>query len=434
MIERAARPASPLRALPRGVWVLGLVSLCMDVSSEMIHALLPVFLVSTLGASALAVAWIEGVAEATASVAKLFSGALSDAWGRRKPLLALGYGLAAATKPLFPLAAAPAHVFVARFVDRVGKGLRGAPRDALIGDLTPPALRGAGYGLRQALDACGAVAGPLAALALMAWTGGDVRLVFSLAVIPAVASFALVLLGVEDAAPEGGRARAPASRAAARARLRLPFRRADLAALGRPFAALLFVTALAGLARPSEAFLVLRARDAGLALALVPLALVAMNLAYTLASYPAGALSDRAGRRALLGAGFALLAAADVLLALAPGVPLVLGGVALWGLHLGLTQGLFAALVADATPPALRGTAFGVFHLVTGAATLAASLLAGALWEASGPPAAFAASAALATLTALALPLLRPPRSAWPERAGAKLPSGLGDTRRARGA
>jgi hypothetical protein len=248
----------------------------MDTSSEMIHALLPVFLVSTLGASALAVGWIEGVAEATASVAKLFSGAISDAWGRRKPLVALGYGLAAATKPLFPLATAPLHVLVARFVDRVGKGIRGAPRDALIGDLTPPALRGASYGLRQALDTFGAVAGPLLAVGLMAATGGDIRAVFWLASIPALAAVALVLLGVEDVAAEPGPRR-----------LRSPIQRAELRALGAPFLAILGVAALCGLARFSEAFLVLRAADAGLSATLVPFTLVAMNAAYTASSYPA---------------------------------------------------------------------------------------------------------------------------------------------------
>jgi len=393
-----------LRRVPRGVVVLGLVSLCMDLSSEMIHALLPVFLVSTLGASVLTVGWIEGVAEATASVAKLFSGVLSDAWGRRKPLVALGYALAAATKPLFPLATAPAHVFAARFVDRVGKGLRGAPRDALIADLTPAASRGASYGLRQALDTLGAVGGPLLAVGLMAASAGDVRFVFWVAAIPALAAVLLVLAGVEDVAPEPGRRL-----------LHAPIRRAELSALGRPFAALLVVAALGSLARFSDAFLVLRALDAGLSATLVPLALVSMNVAYAASSYPAGALSDRLGRRALLGVGLGVLAVAVLILALAPGLAGVLAGVALWGLHLGLTQGLFAALVADAAPPGVRGSAFGVFHLTTGAATLAASVLAGALWDGLGPDATFLAGAALAALAACALVLVR---SAWPQSAG----------------
>ena len=390
-----------LRGIPRGVWALGLVSLCMDTSSEMIHALLPVFLVSTLGASALTVGWIEGVAEATASVAKLFSGTLSDAWGRRKPLVALGYGLSAATKPLFPLATTPLHVLVARFADRIGKGIRGAPRDALIGDLTPPALRGASYGLRQALDTFGAFAGPLLAVGLMAATGGDFRRVFWFAVIPALLAVALVLFGVEDVSPEPGPRR-----------LRSPIHRAELRALGGPFLAILVVAALSGLARFSEAFLVLRASHAGLSATLVPFTLVAMNAAYTASSYPAGALSDRMDRRALLALGFLVLVASDLVLAFRPGIVQVLVGVALWGLHMGLTQGLFAALVADATPPAVRGTAFGVFHLTTGGATLVASVVAGALWERPGPHATFLAGAALAVLATLSLALVRDHRPA----------------------
>jgi MFS family permease len=394
-----------LQRVPRGVVVLGLVSLCMDLSSETIHALLPVFLVSTLGASALTLGWIEGVAEATASVAKLFSGVLSDAWGRRKPLVAVGYALAAATKPLFPLATAPAHVFAARFVDRVGKGLRGAPRDALIADLTPAASRGASYGLRQALDTLGAVGGPLLAVGLMAASAGDVRFVFWVAAIPALAAVLLVLVGVEDVAPEPG----PRP-------LRAPIRAAELAALGGPFAALLVVAALGSLARFSEAFLLLRASDAGLSATLVPLTLVSMNVAYAASSYPVGALSDRLGRRALLGVGFGVLVAADLALALAPGVAAVFAGVALWGLHLGLTQGLFAALVADVAPPRVRGSAFGVFHLTTGAATLAASVLAGALWDGLGPDATFLAGAAAAGLAACAVALVRPSEPTSPGR------------------
>ena len=398
----ADRPG--IRGVPRGVVVLGLVSLCMDLSSEMIHALLPVFLVSTLGASALTLGWIEGVAEATASVAKLFSGVLSDAWGRRKPLVALGYGLAAASKPLFPLASAPAQVLAARFIDRIGKGLRGAPRDALIADLTPAAVRGASYGLRQTLDTLGALGGPLLAVGLMAASSGNVRLVFWVAAIPAVGAVLLVLAGVEDVAPE-----------VRPGPLRPPLRLRELAALRGPFAALLVVAVLGALARFSEAFLVLRALDAGLSATLVPLTLVAMNAAYAASSYPAGALSDRLGRPALLGLGFGVLAAADLALALASGRR----GRARGGRALGPPprplQGLFSALVADAAPPGVRGSAFGVYHLTTGAATLAASVLAGALWDGPGPEATFLTGAALAGLAAGALALLR---SRWPQGAG----------------
>ena len=382
-----AAGARGLRAVPRGVWALGFVSLFMDVSSEMIHALLPVFLVTSLGASALSVGLIEGVAESTASIAKVFSGALSDWLGRRKPLVLLGYGLAALTKPLFPLATSVGAVLLARFVDRIGKGIRGAPRDALIADLTPEAARGASYGLRQALDTGGAVGGPLLAIGLMVLFAGDFRAVFWVAVAPAAVAFALVVVGVEDRA-------APA----AAAEVRAPLRRSDLRLLGRAYWSVLGAAAVASLARFSEAFLVLRGQNLGLSATSAPIALVAMNLAYAAASYPAGALSDRIGRGALLAGGFALLAASDVVLALASGVGGLLAGVLLWGLHLGLTQGMLAAMVADAAPAPVRGTAFGLFHLVSGLALLVASAFAGFLWASFGPRASFLAGAALAGL------------------------------------
>jgi MFS family permease len=399
--------AKALRGVPGGVWALGFVSFFMDVSSEMIHALLPVFLVVSLGASALSVGLIEGVAEATASIAKLFSGALSDWLGRRKPLVVLGYGLAALTKPLFPLATSAGDVLFARFADRVGKGIRGAPRDALIADLTPETARGASYGLRQALDTAGAVAGPLLAIGAMALFAGDFRSVFWIAALPAAVAFALVVVGVEDRA-------APAAAGA----LRSPIRRADLRLLGGAYWSVLAVAAALSLARFSEAFLVLRGQSLGLTATSAPLALVAMNVAYAGASYPAGALSDRIGRGTLLAAGFALLAASDVVLALASGVAGLLAGVLLWGLHMGLTQGLLSALVADTAPPAVRGTGFGLFHLASGVALLAASAVAGALWARFGPAATFLAGAALVGIALAGLGLARHRLAAEP-RAGA---------------
>ena len=385
-----------LRAVPRGVWALGFVSLFMDVSSEMIHALLPVFLVTSLGASAVSVGLIEGVAESTASIAKLFSGALSDWLGRRKPLVLLGYGLAAFTKPLFPLANSVGTVLLARFVDRIGKGIRGAPRDALIADLTPENARGASYGLRQALDTGGAVAGPLLATFLMLLFAGEIRTVFWVAVAPAFVSFALVAIGVEDR-------RAPEVPSQARA----PLRREELRRLGAAYWYVLAAAAVASLARFSEAFLVLRGQSLGLSAALAPLPLVAMNLSYAAVSYPVGALSDRIGRGALLAGGFAVLAASDAVLALASGSAGLYAGVLLWGLHLGLTQGMLAAMVADAAPAPVRGTAFGLFHLVSGLALLLASAAAGFLWASFGPRGTFLAGAALAGVAFVALVLAR---------------------------
>jgi MFS family permease len=358
----------------------------MDASSEMIHSLLPVFLVSVLGASTVTVGLIEGMGEATAAISKLFSGWLSDRAGKRKALTIAGYGLAALSKPLFPLASSVGWVFAARFVDRVGKGIRGAPRDALIADLTPPELRGAAFGLRQALDTVGAVAGPLIALGLMAMFDDNFRLVFWIAVIPAIA--AVVVLAVAVREPAAARRTAP------RALVDWTIVRR----LGRPFWIVVLVGAVLTLARFSEAFLILRARDVGLSIALAPMVLIVMNVVYAASAYPAGALSDRHGRRALLAIGFATLIAADIVLALASSVWIAMIGIVLWGLHLGLTQGLLSALVADTTPAEHRGSAFGLFNFASGVALLLASVIAGALWEAIGPSATFLAGAAFTAI------------------------------------
>jgi MFS family permease len=385
---RRAREATAGRArarLPRSIWALGFVSLFMDISSEMIHALLPVFLVTVLGASTLTVGIIEGVGEATASISKLFSGWLSDRLGRRKALTVVGYALGALSKPIFALAPSAPWVLFARFSDRIGKGIRGAPRDALVGDLAPPGLVGAAYGLRQSLDTVGAAAGPLLAMALMALFANDFRLVFWVAVVPGLAAVAILVFGVRE--PE---------RAAPDAPQRTPVRRAELQRLGSRFWGVVAVGTVLTLARFSEAFLILRAEDAGLALALIPLVLVIMSVVYAISAYPMGALADRADRRLLLAAGFAVLIAADIVVALAPNIWVVMLGVGLWGLHMGMTQGLLAALVAQTAPRGLRGSAFGVFHLLSGVALLAASLIAGMLWDAIGPAATFLGGAVFA--------------------------------------
>lgn len=381
--------------MPRAVWVLGVVSLLMDVSSEMIHGLLPVFLVSALGASTTMVGLIEGVGEGTASISKLFSGWLSDRLGRRKALTVAGYGLSALSKPLFALATSAPLVLLARFSDRVGKGIRGAPRDALIGDLVPAGSRGAAYGLRQALDTVGAFAGPLTAMALMAALNDDFRRVFWLALIPGLLSVLVLAIGVRE----------PPHQAAAP---QTPVRIDECRALGRGYWTIVAVGALLTLARFSEAFLILRAQGAGLPLALAPLVLVVMNVVFAGCAYPLGALSDRVNRRRLLALGFLTLVAADLILAWAPNLWIVMGGVAVWGLHLGMTQGLLSALVADACPVKLRGTAFGVFNFASGVALLAASVLAGLLWAHLGPSATFIAGAAF---TVIGLSLLLPMRS-----------------------
>jgi MFS family permease len=378
-------------ALPRAVITLGLVSLCMDASSELVHSLLPVFLVSVLGVSAMSVGILEGIAEATAAIVKVFSGTLSDWLGRRKPLVLFGYGLAALTKPLFPLAQGLGLVLAARFIDRIGKGIRGAPRDALIADVTPAAARGGAYGMRQSLDTVGAFLGPALALLLMAATHDNFRLVFWAAVPPAILAVLLIVFVVRE----------PEVHAARPARRRSPIHREELRRLpGAYWMIVAFASALT-LARFSEAFLLLRASSLGLTATFIPLVPIVMNVVYAASAWPIGHWSDRLDRRRLLVPGIALLIVADVLLAAAPSIPWVLAGIVCWGLHMGATQGLLTTLVADAAPADLRGTAFGFFNLLTGIALLIASVLAGALWTMAGPAMTFVAGAGFSLLALL---------------------------------
>jgi MFS family permease len=381
------RPTYSIRDIPASVWILGFVSMLMDISSEMIHALLPIYLVTVLGASMVTVGVIEGIAEATASITKIFSGALSDRLGKRKWLAAAGYGLAAFTKPVFPLAPTIGWLVAARFVDRIGKGIRGAPRDALVADLSPAELRGASFGLRQSLDTIGAFLGPLLAIALMWWTADNFTTVFWFAVIPGFLALALIVLAVHE--PD----RPPALRA-----VRNPVSLAEIKNLGAAYWWVVAVASVFTLARFSEAFLVLRAQNVGLPIMLAPAVLVAMNVVYALAAYPAGVISDRIGRTAVLACGIVLLIVADLALAWLPSIGGIALGVVLWGLHMGLTQGLLAALVADTAPAELRGTAFGFFNLVGGLAMLAASVIAGLLWDITGPRGTFLAGAGFALI------------------------------------
>jgi MFS family permease len=388
-LKYSMRNESRRAAIPGTVWALGFVSLFMDVSSEIVHALLPLFLTTTLGASVIMVGLIDGVAEATASISKVFSGYVSDRIGRRKPFILLGYGLGAASKPLFALAGSAWLVLGARFADRIGKGLRGAPRDALIADVTPETVRGRAFGLRQALDTAGAFIGPLAAIVLMALLAGDFRAVFWIAVIPGAIAALVVLFGVEDK-------RAQADGAP-------PMRLGDLARLPPAFWYVVLVGVVFTFARFSEAFLILRGHDQGLPAFLAPLVLIVMNVVYSIGAYPAGALADAQNPRNVLLAGVGVLVLADLTLAFAPGVIGVLTGVALWGAHMALTQGLFAKLVADTAPASLRGSAFGLFNLASGLALLAASVIAGLVWDKAGATATYLTGATLAAAAALLL-------------------------------
>ena len=382
---------SVLRQIPRSVWVLGCVSLLMDVSSEIIHSLLPMFLMMGLGASAVVIGVIEGVAEATAPVVKVFSGTLSDYLGNRKWLAAAGYGLGALSKPLFAIAPTIGVVVAARVIDRIGKGVRGAPRDALVADVTPTHLRGAAYGLRQSLDTVGAFLGPLLAVVIMLAWADNFRLAFWLAVVPGMMAVALLTFGIQepDRAPDAKRVN--------------PIRWDSIKQLGRSYWWVVVVGAVFALARFSEAFLVLRAMGSGVPVALVPLVMVAMNVVYSLSAYPFGKLADTTSHTTLMIAGLAVLIASDVVLAHGSQWSVVLIGVALWGLHMGMTQGLLATMVSHTAPSQLRGTAFGFFNLLSGIVTLVSSVVAGALWDRLGPAATFYAGAAFSAATVVLL-------------------------------
>ncbi|MBU6960113.1 MFS transporter [Pseudomonas sp. CVAP len=381
--------------IPRTIWALGFVSLFMDVSSELVHSLLPVFLVTTLGASALTVGVIEGIAEATAMIVKVFSGAISDFIGRRKGLLLVGYGMAALSKPLFPLAHSVDVVFTARFLDRIGKGIRGSPRDALVADVAPLEIRGACFGLRQSMDTVGAFVGPALAIVLMLWLA-DIQRVLWFAVIPAVIAVALIVAGVKE--PE---------HAVGKHTFRSPIHWRVLHDFSSGYWWVVVVGGVFTLARFSEAFLVLRAQQAGLSATWVPLVMVVMSVFYALSAYPAGWLSDRISRTKLLCLGMGLLVLADLVLAQSHSILTMMLGVALWGLHMGFSQGILATLVADTAPDELKGTAFGIFNLLSGVCLLIASVLAGWLWQTVGAQSTFITGAVLAALAMLLLMLRR---------------------------
>lgn len=383
--QRATLPA----AMPRTVWALGWVSLCMDTSSELVHSLLPVFITVTLGASATALGVLEGIAESLALVIKVFSGRLSDRLGRRLPLILAGYGLATLVKPLFPLAQSLAAVAAARWIDRVGKGIRGAPRDALIADVTPPALRGAAFGLRQSMDTVGAVLGPLLAIALMWALAGDIRRVMWVAVAPGLLAVWLIVRYVKDP---------PKRIASATTTITIRPQLPSIRALPAPFWHLLAVAMVLTLPRISEAFLILRAVQMGVASTAVPWVLVCLSLTYALTAYPAGRLSDRVPRMRMVALGMAILVAADGVMAMAHSFVWVLVGVALWGVHMGLTQGILASCVADTVPATQRGTGYGVFNLALGGTLLLASISAGLLWDHLGPAPLFAIAGVIAAI------------------------------------
>ena len=389
----------PVSKLPRNVWILGFVSLLMDLSSEIYHALLPAFITVTLALPVVAMGAIDGIAEATANFAKLASGRLSDRSGRRKPLVLLGYGLAALSKPLFPIAQGALELMGARFADRVGKGIRGAPRDAIIADETPPDMRGRAFGLRQSLDTVGALIAPIAAVCLMILFVGDIRTVFWIAAIPAALCFLLALVAVKEPATQWTRTKAQ------------PFFRGfrDLDKATRRLLAVIF---LFSLARFSEGFLILRAMDLGVSATLSPLALVAFNIGFLALAYPAGSLSDRMSPRTILMGGMGVLVVANLILAQDIGLTGLIVGILLWGAHMALTQGIFARMIADVAPDHLRATSFGAFYFVSGIGTLLASVAAGFIWDRDGAAMTFLAGAGAAAIALTMLSLISEPRPA----------------------
>jgi MFS family permease len=363
--------------------MLGLVSLLMGASSYMIISILPVFLVTVLGATVTSVGWIEGIAEATNSVAKIFSGTLSDRLGRRKSLVVLGYALAAFVKPVFAVAGDVATILFARFADRLGKGLRDAPRDALIADELPVRTRGAGYGLRIALFTIGCVCGPLLASLILFASGDDFRLVFWIAVIPALLSVAVLVFGVAEVRQDNGD---------------LTFALRDLRRMPALLWGTIAVATMLALARFSQAFLLLKAKQVGVDAAMVPLFMTLMGLVYGIAAFPCGALADRIDRRVQIRVGIGVLFGCYLVLATATDPWQAALGAALWGLQMGIIEGLMAAAISDAAPANLRGTAFGLYYFCTGLASLAASVAAGILWAQGGPALTFTIGAAVAVL------------------------------------
>jgi MFS family permease len=393
----AARPP-----LPRNVWILGFVSLLMDLSSEIYHSLLPAFVTMTLGLPATALGAIDGIAESTANFAKLASGRLSDRSLKRKPWIVAGYGLAALSKPLFPLATNAVTLMAARFADRIGKGIRGSPRDAMVADETPPEIRGRAFGLRQALDTVGALIAPLVAVGLMALFADRIRLVYWIAILPAACSFLLAWLALR----EPKQLNAPIKTS--------PFF-SGFRELTKPTKRLLAVGFLFTLARFSEAFLILKGLEIGLSETLSPLTLALFNLAYVILAYPAGSLSDRMSPKTILLAGMAALVAGNLVLAKTDTLPWLVAGVTLWGAHMALTQGIFSRMIADSAPDHLRATSFGAFWFVSGIGGLLASLGAGLLWDREGSSATFLTSAGVAAMAIAMLSLLdEEPRASPP--------------------
>lgn len=385
-------PAKQGDRLPRNVWILGCVAFFNDTATEMGYWLLPQFLVVVLGAQPMAFGLIEGAAETVSSFSRLLSGWLSDRLRRRKPLAAAGYTLANLVKPLLAVAQSWGQVFWIRFVDRAAKGVRAAPRDALIADSVDPAHRGAAFGLRQAMDTAGAIVGPLSAIVLLPLFAGKVRDVFWVAAIPGLASILLAWFAVKEVRPPAKTVVISTSSAGS----------ADKAP-GARLGLILAAVGLFSLGNSSDLFLVLRAQNLGLSAWMAPALGLLFNVVYTALSWPAGKLSDRVPRRRLIVAGYLIYAAVYAGFALLHTPQMVWFLFAVYGSYYALTEGVIKAWVADLVPSASRASVFGVLNWVVGVVAFPASLLAGWIWQHYSPAAPFALSSLLAFLAALLL-------------------------------
>lgn len=382
-------------SLNKTVFVLGLVSLFTDLSSEMIYPVLPLFLANVIGASTMFIGLIEGIAESTASFLKVFSGWLSDKFGKRKQLVLAGYGLSSLVKPLLAVATSGWHVLGVRFVDRIGKGIRGAPRDAMIADVTEPDKRGRAFGFHRAMDTAGAVIGPAATFLILMLFGNNYRLLFLIAAVPALIAVAIIIFGIKEKRPQSpaGDCRiAPPVSNVRTERQKAP--------LSRQFIILLIIIGVFTLGNSSDAFLILRAQGAGIAVWLIPLLWLFFNLVYTLVSMPAGRLSDKIGRKRIILLGFIIYAASYLGLAFANAGWQIWALFGLYGVYYAMTEGVIRAHIADVVPEATRATSYGIYNFVVGVLVLPANLLTGWIWKVAGYQTALSVGAGLAILAA----------------------------------
>lgn len=368
----------------------------MKISSVIVFTLSPLFMTQVLGASIFAVGILEGILEVITLLARIFSGIISDYIHKRKSIIVVGYIFALISRPFLALATRMEDVFLGRAFDRIGNGLDATPRDALVGDLAPPQIKGACYGLRESLSRAGSFAGALLVMALLWLTEGNFSLVFWIGSIPTVLALMVLVIFVKDSPNQQAQHKKPTHK----------FKLKDLKKLPLPFWLILLLSGLFMLSNFSGAFLILRAEQTGLDLHLTSLVMIIQNLATAGTAYPVGYLSDKMGRRSMMGVGIVLIVCSDLLLAWGGSLYTILGGVLLWGAEIGITQSILAVFLADTCPQDLRGTGFGLFHFINGCCLLLANVFAGWIWHDVNPSAMFLASAVMASCSAFVLPFI----------------------------